>query len=147
MKAFADEGRMELLQERADDWRLWSVEGQTSLDEETLVELVDVTGQPVLAAFVMDSDCLVLEGRTRDQETWRACLDRAAMSAYMAEGGQSVDDWFLGAEEAAERAVVWARAAGLTPVPKTIADVLSKRSDPFVEDLFQEFLDALGMEL
>ncbi|MGW2914341.1 hypothetical protein ACWC9X_28325 [Streptomyces asoensis] len=138
---------MELLQERADDWRLWSVEGQTSLDEETLIELVDVTGQPVLAAFVMNIDCLVLEGRTRDQETWRACLDRAAMPACMAEGGQSVDDWFFGAEEAAEHAVVWARAAGLTPVPKTIADVLSKRSDPFVEDLFQEFLGALGMEL
>ncbi|MBK3633452.1 hypothetical protein JHN52_10925 [Streptomyces sp. MBT97] len=69
------------------------------------------------------------------------------MSASMAEGGQSVDDWFLGAEEAAEHVVAWARAADLTLVPKTIADVLSKRSDPFVEDLFQEFLGALGMEL
>ncbi|MFH8535042.1 hypothetical protein ACH4GE_42535 [Streptomyces tendae] len=138
---------MELLQERADDWRLWSLEGEASLDEEDLVELVNVTGHPVLAGFVMDSDCLVLEGRTRDQETWRACLDRTAMSAYMAEADQSVDDWFLGPEEAAERAVAWARAAGLTPVPEAIAEILSKRSDPFVEDLFQEFLDSLGIEL
>ncbi|MFF8929355.1 hypothetical protein ACF1AO_19010 [Streptomyces longwoodensis] len=147
LAAFTDGVHMELLQERADDWRLWSLEGQTSLDEESLIELVDVTGHPVLAGFVMDSDCLVLEGRTKDQETWRACLDRAAMSAYMAEDGQSVEDWFLGPEEAAERAVAWARAAGLTPVPKAIADVLSKRSDPFVEGLFQELLDGLGIEL
>ncbi|ALO91345.1 hypothetical protein SHL15_0132 [Streptomyces hygroscopicus subsp. limoneus] len=144
--AFTDGAHMELLQERADDWRLWSSEGQTSLDEEALIELVEVTGRPVLAGFVMDSDCLVLEGRTKDQTTWRACLDRAAMSAYMAEDGQSVDDWFLGPKEAAEHAVAWARAAGLTPLPETIADVLSKRSDPFVEDLFQEFLDGLGIE-
>ncbi|MGW6394687.1 hypothetical protein ACWFR1_30205 [Streptomyces sp. NPDC055103] len=135
---------MELLQERADDWRLWSLEGQTSIDEGSLIELVEVTGHPVLAGFVMDSDCLVLEGRTRDQETWRACLDRTATSAYMAEDGQSVDDWFPGPEVATERAVAWARAAGLTPTPKAIADVLSKRSAPFVEDLFQEFLDGLG---
>ncbi|MGV9247232.1 hypothetical protein [Streptomyces sp. NPDC003710] len=144
--AFADREQVELLQERADDWRLWSLEGQTSLDEESLIELVEVTGHPVLAGFVMDSDCLVLEGRTRNQATWRACLDRAAMSAYMAENGQSVDEWFLGPEEAAERAVVWARAAGLTPLPETIADVLSRRSDPFVEDLFQGFLDGLGIK-
>ncbi|MEU1459933.1 hypothetical protein ABZ467_04420 [Streptomyces sp. NPDC005727] len=137
----------QLLQERADDWRLWSLEGETSLDEENLVELVDVTGHPVLAGFVMDSDCVVLEGRTRDQETWRACLDRTAMSAYMAEADQFVDDWFLSPEEAAERAVAWARAADLTPAPKAIVEVLSKRSDPFVEDLFQELLDSLGIEL
>ncbi|MFF4302410.1 hypothetical protein [Streptomyces sp. NPDC001601] len=42
--------------------------------------------------------------------------------------------------------MAWARAAGLTPLPKTIADVLSKRSGPFVEDLFQEFLVGLGIE-
>lgn len=143
--AFADGRRVELLQERAGDWRIWSLEGQGSLDEEDLAELVEVTGGPVLVGFVMDSDCLVLEGRSKGRTTWRTCLDRTAMSAYMAEDGQSVAPWFLGVEEAADSAVAWARAAGLSPWPEVLADVLSKRSDPFVEDLFQEFLDALGI--
>ncbi|MFI1394670.1 hypothetical protein [Streptomyces sp. NPDC020681] len=143
--AFAGGQRVVLLQKRAGDWRMWSLEGQGSLDDEDLAGLVETTGGPVLVGFVMDSNCIVLEGRTKDRATWRTCLDRTAMSAYMAESGQSVDEWFLGPEEAAENAVEWARAAGLTPLPEALAEVLSKRSDPFVEDLFQEFLDGLGI--
>ncbi|MFD3531259.1 hypothetical protein [Streptomyces sp. NPDC058664] len=37
------------------------------------------------------------------------------------------------------------RLRTLTALPDVLAEVLSKRSDPFVEDLFQEFLDALGI--
>ncbi|MCQ9131837.1 hypothetical protein [Streptomyces hilarionis] len=95
----------------------------------------------------MDSDCLVPEGRTVDQETWGACLDRAVMSAYLAGDGQSADDWLSGPEEAAKRAVAWTRVAGPTFFPQSVVDVPTKRSDPFVKDLFQEFLDGLGIEL
>ncbi|MGW8884281.1 hypothetical protein [Streptomyces sp. NPDC055749] len=136
---------MQLLQKRAGDWRIWSLEGQDSLGEEDLAGLVEITGGPVLVGFVMDSDSIVLEGRAKDQATWRTCLDRQAMSAYMAENGQSVDEWFLSTEEAADHAVAWAREARLTPAREAVVDVLAKRSDPYVEDLFQELLDGLGI--
>ncbi|MFE2556972.1 hypothetical protein ACFXGT_13225 [Streptomyces sp. NPDC059352] len=63
----------------------------------------------------------------------------------MAEDGQFVDRRFLGSEDSAENTVRWARAARLSPWPEALAEVLSQRSDPLVEDLFQDVLDAPGI--
>lgn len=142
---FTHARQLELLQERGGNWRIWSLEGTDSLDDADLGRLVDLTGMPVLVGFVMDSDCLVLEGRTKNQDTWRSCLDRQSMAAYMAENGQVLEDWFLSPEEAADSAVAWARDAGFAVTREGLIEVFKERADPYVEDLFQKLLKRLGI--
>lgn len=142
---FTGARKLEILQERGRNWRIWSLEGNDSLDDDDLGRLVDLTGMPVLVGFVMDSDCLVLEGHTKYQNTWRSCLDRQSMAAYMAENDQTVEDWFLSPEEAADHAVIWARDAGLTVTREGLIEVFKERADLYVEDLFQKLLKQLGI--
>ncbi|MFC4608367.1 hypothetical protein ACFO9E_11130 [Streptomyces maoxianensis] len=142
---FEGEPRMERFQERASGWQVWLLEREASLDESQLGQLLAATGRPAMFGYVMDSDCVVVEAIDTKTMTWCGCLDRAAMTAYMAENGESVDAWFLSSSEAAERAVGWASDAGYSVPHAPLIEVFEARSDPLAEELFLRLLDRMGL--
>ncbi|MBO1334839.1 hypothetical protein [Streptomyces sp. VRA16 Mangrove soil] len=126
-------------------WRVWAVDREDPVSDEELAVMAGRTGAPVLSAYVMDSDCAVVEALGTRTGPWRTCLGRASMAAYMAESGASVDDWFASAEQATRAAARWAREAGCEPSETVLAAAFAAFPDPFVETVFIALLEGLGV--
>ncbi|MYS19521.1 hypothetical protein GA0115240_109430 [Streptomyces sp. DvalAA-14] len=105
-----------------------------------LRELVASTGAPALLARVMDSDMCQVWGLTPSGAQWTVLLDPVMAADY--------DIPVPGPDEVRATAgsiAGWAAEAGFAAEPGALLSVLTKRADPFVEDLFFELIDACGL--
>ncbi|MFI7384525.1 hypothetical protein [Streptomyces sp. NPDC049813] len=136
-----------LLEERAGDWQVWECSGGGDRPRAmgSMNALAAQTGAPALFAYVMDSRCVVIEAAAPEGGAWATCMGRAATAAFLGGDERSLEDYFLPARDAAERAVVWAAEGGRTVAAKPLADVLAAPAEPSAEELFFRFLDRLGV--
>ncbi|MCQ4205662.1 hypothetical protein [Streptomyces longispororuber] len=67
------------------------------------------------------------------------------MTAYMAESGETIEEWFPSADESVRAALDWARDAGADPSENGLAEALVAVPDPFVEPIFVAMLEAVGI--
>ena len=144
----AGRDRLELSATFADGWQLWQHPSQPGLGDldDVALSLARETGAPTLLAFVMDSDCAVLEGAGPVRGSWTACLGRAAMARHMAANEILLDDIFPSPAGSALRAADWAAAAGRSVNSDGLAAVLSADPEPDVQRLFHEVLEKLGIQ-
>ncbi len=126
-------------------WRVWAIDREDPISENELSMMVERSEAPALCAYVMDSDCAVIEALGVRTGFWRTCLGRESMTAYMTESGETVGAWFLSADESVRAALDWARDAGCDPSESRLAEVLTAVPDPFVEPIFVAMLEALGV--
>ncbi|MFF2851616.1 hypothetical protein ACFVT5_35580 [Streptomyces sp. NPDC058001] len=131
--------------EADEGWRVWTVEREDPISEDELSALVERTRAPVLCAYVMDSDCAVIEALGVRTGFWRTCLGREAMAAYMAESDADFEAWFAPAEQSTRSALGWAADAGCDPSETTLSEVLTASPAPFVEPIFLDLLKGMGI--
>ena len=101
--------------------------------------LVEATDSPVLIATVMDSDLCEVRGLAPSGLRWTTLLDPVMAADYgvpVPTGGHTA---------VAERVAAWAGEAGFHADSEALHAVLTKRADPFVEDLIFELIDAAGL--
>ncbi|MGC0331623.1 hypothetical protein RKD23_004613 [Streptomyces sp. SAI-170] len=149
---------------RAGGWHTLQLEHGLWEDGD-LPALVEWSGAPACVAVVSDSDLALVTGLRPDRTGWQAWLNLDAAAALLVEEPEDVDDmseWLgtpgfdeavrrkraeLEAEvpAAAEGALGWAAAAGVTPVAQQsrVEELLLSR-EVFVEELFGALLDELG---
>ncbi|MEV7088882.1 hypothetical protein AB0O07_23850 [Streptomyces sp. NPDC093085] len=136
-----------LHQRRAGGWQVWRHPGEPVVGE--LGALSRALSSPVLFGYVMNSECVAVEGAAPESGTWYGCLGREPMARHLAASGRSLEELFLSAEDAARRAVEWAVEAGATVEPRPLLDVLHARrpESPQAggEGLFFRLLDGLGI--
>ena len=138
-----------------------------------IAELAQATGAPALVCNIFESDRARVRGSSR-AGWWEGWLDPGSASvaiaadrydAFMQENyrgpgsmedvdlGRLVIDWETEELRRLERerpatvdaAAAWAAVAGYRVPVEPIAQVLARRRDPFVEDLFFDLLGALGI--
>ncbi|MFF2845111.1 hypothetical protein ACFVT5_02100 [Streptomyces sp. NPDC058001] len=136
-----------LLERRADGWQVWECTGgdDGARDIGGMMTLALETGAPALFGYVMDSDCVVVEGAAPESGAWTTCLARPAMAVHLGRDERALEDYFLDPVDAAERAVAWAAEAGGTVTAGPLVDVLTAPAEPSAEHLFFRFLDRLGV--
>ncbi|MBK3643369.1 MULTISPECIES: hypothetical protein [Streptomyces] len=148
---------MELRAEAAGGWQVWefpSGDGEVG----NMNVLAAQTGAPALFGYVMNSDCVVVEAAAPESGAWTTCLARSAMARHLGVAeGLTLEDYFLDARDAAERAVAWAAEAGCDADAEALAEVLTadpgppslstppERGDSLAENLFFRLLDRLGV--
>ncbi|MFJ2739177.1 hypothetical protein ACIO3O_05870 [Streptomyces sp. NPDC087440] len=137
-----------LYDERVGGWQVWERPSEPEVGDMGALArgVCRDTGAPALFAFVMGSDCVVIEAASPEGGSWFACLGREAMAEYLKADGLLLEDLFLSAEDAAEKAVAWAAEAGKTVELEPLTTVLKAEADPLAEELFGYFLDVLGLE-
>lgn len=141
------DGGLEDLGVLVGDWRIGRNEDDSISDDADglLRDLVILTGAPALTAHVIDSDTVDLIGRAGSSGRWRACLAREAMSGYASDKSLGLDEEFLPAVDAAERAAGWAREAALQPDVYSLREIFQRdNAELLAEDMFWEFLGYLG---
>ncbi|WP_328563254.1 hypothetical protein [Streptomyces coelicoflavus] len=126
-------------------WRVWAIDRKDPISHNELSMMVEGSQGPALCAYVMDSDCAVIEALGVRTGFWRTCLGRDSMTAYMAESGETVEGWFPTADESVRAALDWARDAGCDPSESRLAEVLAAVPGPFVEPIFVALLEAMGV--
>ncbi|MGA5880466.1 hypothetical protein ACPC3D_32440 [Streptomyces cellulosae] len=126
-------------------WRVWAIDREDTISEKELSMMVERSEAPALCAYVMDSDCAVIEALGVRTGFWRTCLGRESMTAYMAESGEVVEEWFPSADESVRAALDWAKEAGADPSESRLAAALAAVPDPFVEPIFVAMLEAMGV--
>lgn len=110
--------------------------------EPAVMALVKATKGPALVAYVMDSDCAVLEGRSQDGNRWDGILNRE-MCAGM--GGSPEDVLVMyPLDRGLSGAMRWANDSGLRPSEAAITAALNG-SNAFAEELFDQLLIGLGI--
>ncbi|MBB6435051.1 hypothetical protein [Streptomyces candidus] len=137
-----------LYDERVGGWQVWERPSELEVGDMGALArgVCRETGAPALFAFVMGSDCVVVEAAMPDGGSWFACLGREAMAGYLQADGLLLEDLFLSPQDAAEKGVAWAAEAGKTVELEPLVTVLSAEADPLAEELFGYFLDVLGLE-
>jgi hypothetical protein len=129
-------------------WRLGVFPGGEleSAAPELHLELAGETGAPVLTAFVLDSDCAMIEAAGPATGFWRSCLARSAMRAYEDDDDdEAFDAFFLPPEQAAEAAAAWAAEAGYDVDRDLLRVLFETEPELFVHGLLHQFVDALGI--
>lgn len=129
-------------------------------DDRWLSRLVTATGSPVMIASVVDSDVCYVRGLTPSGVAWSTFLDPVMAADYAvsvpppsqdeAPPGETDRDrrvrWLLAdVPGTAERIALWAAESGFSADREALRGVLSRRADPFAEDLFFELIDACGL--
>jgi hypothetical protein len=137
-----------LYDERVGGWQVWERPSEPEVGDMGALArgVCRETGAPALFAFVMGSDCVVVEAAAPEGGSWFACLGREAMAGYLQADGLLLEDLFLSAQDAAEKGVAWAAEAGKTVELEPLVTVLSAEADPVAEELFGYFLDVLGLQ-
>jgi hypothetical protein len=94
---------------------------------------------PVIAAFVLDSDCAILTAAGAHGETVNAVLNaQTAVDSYdMPEPDEQPN-------QTAQHLAAWARGQNLTPDIQHLQHTLTETTD-IVEDSFTDLLTALGI--
>jgi hypothetical protein len=129
-------------------------------DDRWLHRLVTANGSPVMIASVMDSDVCYVRGLSPSGVTWSTFLDPVMAADYEVSVSPPSEDeappgetdkerrvrWLLAdLPQTAEQIAVWAAEGGFTADREALRVVLTKRADPFVEDLLFELVDACGL--
>lgn len=152
-------------------WQVWRVlETQGQLPETFLTDLRAVTGGPVLAADVWDSDAALVTALPVDGPAWVGWLnvDAAVSHSVQERPPFDEDDNYLGdgwvdpqypPRAAAERERLlawapgspaglhaWALAAGLSPAPAEVLAATINTEETFIEERFFPLLEQLGLE-
>ncbi|WP_406281079.1 hypothetical protein [Embleya sp. NBC_00896] len=124
-----------------------------------MTDLAARTGSPVLVCGVFESDVAHVQGLS-GTDFWEGWLDPGTAASRLAQDrwnkARQRGDFARYRDEAAAwleqdrprvaaAAVRWAAAAGCEATPEPILDLLSRKRDPFVEDLFFDLLDHLGL--
>ena len=102
-------------------------------------ELAAHSGGPVLVAYVNDSDCAAVQARTPGGVAWSGALDPESAAHY-----ESPFEWEPDLSVVIPAATAWAAATGHEADPAKLEEVFQAESDPFVEDLVHELVEALG---
>ncbi len=124
-----------------------------------LNELVAATGAPVMIATVADSATSMIRGLAPSGAQWSSFLDPESADAegmldYLADpdgecedepDGAAIQRVLDAAPETAEQIAGWAAEAGLRADVEAIRGLLVAESDPFVEDILWDLLDACGL--
>ncbi|MGV9887232.1 hypothetical protein [Streptomyces sp. NPDC003395] len=134
-------------------------------EDEHLSTLVEWTGAPACVADVSDSSVALVTGLDTDGHRWQAWLNLDNAAALLVEEPEDVDDvslWIatpefekaIGHKRAeidgevpadAERALIWASAAGVrATAQQSRIEELLRAQETFVEELFDALLDELG---
>lgn len=133
-----------LHQQRSDGWQIWQHPREPDIGD--MGALARSMGSPVLFGFVMDSACVAVEAAAPDSGSWYACLARETMADYLEASGLGLDDLFLTAGDAVQRAAEWAAEAGTSLAAEPLREVLcATRPEPLAEELFFRFLETLGI--
>jgi len=147
LDALAGAEGMILRESAPEGWQVWEYpngEGEVGNMNALALE----TGSPALFGYVMDSASVVVEAAGPESGAWTTCLARAAMATFLgagADGGPTLEDYFLEPPDAAARAVAWAAEAGRDAVEERLLDVLTADPEPLAENLFFRMLDRLGV--
>ncbi|MGW0819862.1 hypothetical protein [Streptomyces sp. NPDC002845] len=153
LDALAGVPGLELHTTAADGWQVWRYPSGDA-DIGNMSTLARQTGAPALFAYVMDSDCAVVEAAGPESGSWTTCLARGAMATHIdgGEDGLTVEDYFLEPRDAAECAVAWAAEAGHEVAAEPLVDVLGSEPEPgpsdsgdLAENLLFRLLDRLGV--
>ncbi len=91
-----------------------------------LSQLVATTDAPALVGFVLDSDCVWVDGLAPAGQRFRVCIARDATQSYLDEHDQDIDQTFLDPEAATQAAVHWSAAAGLTPTTEVLTELFTR---------------------
>lgn len=135
-------------------WQTLQVHHGLQEDRDWLQLLVDETGSPAMIASVHDSDLCEVRGLAPRGDVWSATFDPQATVNYEIPAGadvtsaevESMIDWYRERIPAATYAITqWSLASELVAEEDRVSAALSKRADPFVEDLFFELLEAAGL--
>ncbi|AZI57863.1 hypothetical protein EH165_06565 [Nakamurella antarctica] len=131
-------------------WQLGQYYGEDIEREiaDVLVDLVAETGSPAMSGFVWDSECVLVSAYSEQAGLWRACLDREAGTRMLQEEcDEDINDMYLPADQAAERAVKWAEEAGLEPIAQDLHDVFhADKGEGQADKLFFDLTFALGIQ-
>ncbi|AZI58095.1 hypothetical protein EH165_08030 [Nakamurella antarctica] len=131
-------------------WQLGQYYGEDIEREiaDVLVDLVAETGSPALSGFVWDSECVLVSAYSEQTGLWRACLDHEAGTQMLQEEcDEDINDMYLPADQAAERALKWAQEAGLTPIAQDLHDVFhADKGEGQANKLFYDLTFALGIQ-
>jgi hypothetical protein len=120
-------------------WQLLEVTGATPPRAPAVATLAAVTGHPALGAYVLDSDCAVVEAAAPSGLRWSATLNpEVAIESYDMPVGENDPDLALSG------ALAWSAEAGLVPSEPVLRDALTG-SSAFAEDLFATLLAGLGI--
>ncbi|GAA1356270.1 hypothetical protein [Streptomyces beijiangensis] len=138
-----------LHEERRDGWQVWRRPSDPDAEAGDMGALArgvtEETGLPALFAFVMGGECVVVEAAAPVGGSWFGCLGREAMARYLGADGLVVEDLFLGARDAAARAVEWACEAGTVAQEAALLAVLEEQVGLSATELLDTFLDRLGL--
>jgi hypothetical protein len=107
-------------------WQLVQVSNGTDLG----AELAAHTGGPVLVAYVNDSDCATVQGRTPDGVAWSGALDAEVAAVYESRFG-----WDTDLSVVIPAAVAWAAATGHDADAAMLEEVLTAEAHGGVESL------------
>jgi hypothetical protein len=142
-----DEG-VEWTRAYADGWQVGQYAGTDIVSDapRLLEDLTELTGAPTLIGFVLDSDCIDVQGFGTASGHFHACIDRECMSGYLQDANMAVEQLYLPPDEAAARAAAWATEASLHPDHDALVHLFTNaRCDPTVDKLFFDFIKALGI--
>lgn len=119
-------------------WQLVQVSEGSDLG----AELAAYTGGPVLVAYVNDSDCATVQGRTPEGVAFSGALDAESAAGY-----ESPFGWETDLSVVIPAAVAWAAATGHDADAAMLEQVFAAEADPFVEPLVYRLVKALGFRL
>ena len=135
-------------------WQTLQIHHGLEKDRQWLQALVDETGSPVMIASVHDSDLCEVRGLAPRRNPWSVTLDPRAVVNYDIPAGANptsaefegmLDRYRAEMPTAANAIIQWSIAAGLEADADRLAEVLTRRADPFVEDLFFDLLETAGL--
>ena len=133
-------GQPEDEQDLVAEWKLLRIAGNHPPDlQRALAPVVAATRAPALVAFVLDSDCAVINGQSQSGVRWAGVLNRGLATSYdgLLETYDTPDHGLSGAMR-------WAREAGLAPSEADVRDALNGNGT-FVEDVIDRLLITLGI--
>lgn len=133
-------GQPEDQQDLVGEWKLLRIaRGQPSDLQQALAPVIRATAAPVMVAFVLDSDCAVVQGQTPAGVRWGTVLNRELAAGYdgILESYDTPDHGLSGV-------LRWAREAGLMPRDHEVKDALDAKGT-FVEDVIDQLLLTLGI--
>lgn len=133
-------GQPEDEQELVGEWKLLRIAGNHPPDlQNALAPVVAATRGPAIVAFVLDSDCAVMNGRTPSGVRWSGVLNRGLATSYdgVLEAYDTPDHGLSGLMQ-------WAQEGGLSPTEGEVKDALNANGT-FVEEVIDRLLVTLGI--
>jgi hypothetical protein len=123
----------------AGGWQVFHTAGQGENLAAGARHAAAATAAPVIAAFVLDSDCAILVAAGTDGQVVQAVLN-----AEIAVDSYEMPEPELEPDEVADQLATWARGQGLHPDIEQLRQTLTDTA-VIVEDAFTDLLAGLGV--